>query len=94
MESLALVVAILFLSAIFCGPIALGLTYLHVRSKNGERLRRIAVGLFALGGSLTSLQFALAAVPLFPRLIGVAGLVISIIAVKKEFGGPRKLKEH
>lgn len=94
MESLALLVAFLLLSTLLSGPIALGLTYLRVRSKNGERMRKIAVALFSLWGSMSGVQFALSAFPLFVRLFGGVGVAVSLFAVKKEFGGPRKLKER
>lgn len=85
MESLALIVAILFASALLGGPIALALTFLRLKRKRNRLIKRFGVTLFATWGGLTALQFAIANVPIFPRLIGVAGLVFSILALKREF---------
>ena len=85
MESLALLVTILLLSALLSGPIAYALTYVRVRSRNGHLARRMSVTLLALWGAITALQFAISNLSFFPRIMGVAGVVISLMALKREF---------
>ena len=93
MESLALIVAILFLTALISGPIAIGLTFLHPATLRGRTIRRLFVTIFAIWGILNGIQFVLASVPLFPRLVGLMSVVTSGFAIKREFGLFRKLKE-
>lgn len=85
MESLAVLVTILLLSAVLSGPIAYGLTYVRVHSRNGFLAKRLGVTLFALWGAITAMQFAISNLALFPRIMGVAGVVISLLALKREF---------
>ncbi len=85
MESLAVLVTILLISATLSGPIALALTYLRVASKKGRIAKRFGVTLFALWGALTALQFAISNLAIFPRIMGLVGVAISIFALKREF---------
>lgn len=85
MESLAVLVTILLLSAVLSGPIAYGLTYARVHSRNGFLARRLGVTLFALWGAMTAVQFAISNLALFPRIMGVAGVLISLLALKREY---------
>ncbi|MDP1712992.1 MAG: hypothetical protein Q8K86_11125 [Candidatus Nanopelagicaceae bacterium] len=85
MESLAVLVTILLFSAVLSGPIAYGITYVRVHSRNGFLVRRLSVTLFALWGAITALQFAISNLSLFPRIMGVVGVVISLLALKREF---------
>ena len=84
MKSLALLVAILFISAIFGGPIALTLTFFHVQTRRGRLIRRIAVFTFSLWAILTGFQFLIANVPIFARFVGVAGMVFAGLAIFRE----------
>ncbi|TRZ87567.1 MAG: hypothetical protein D4R83_02130 [Streptomycetaceae bacterium] len=93
MQSLAILVAILFLSTLLSGPAAFGLTFLHPKSPQIEIIRKVGIGLLTMWGTLCGVQFTMAHVPFLVRLIGICSLVISLYTVKKEFGGPRKLKE-
>ena len=85
MESLAVLVTILLLSAVLSGPIALALTHLSAKTKAGRAVKRIAVTLLALWGTITSFQFAISRLSLFPRILGLAGVAFSILALKREF---------
>lgn len=85
MESLAVLVAILLLSAVLSGPTAYGLTHVRVHSRNGFLARRLSVTLLALWGAITAAQFAISTLALFPRIMGVAGIMISLLALKREF---------
>ena len=96
MESLAIVVAVLFLIAMFAGPIAIGLS--------SDVLTRTLCGksgfLFALLrfsrkflhiilvtlGTLVGAQFLIiSGLPLFPRLVGITAVVTSYIALRREY---------
>lgn len=88
MESLAVLVTILLVSAVLSGPIAYALTYVRVHSRNGLFARRISVTLFATWGALTALQFAISNLSFFPRIMGAAGVAISLMALKREFRAP------
>lgn len=80
-----MLVTILLLSAILSGPIAYGLTYVRVRSRNGFLARRLSVTLLALWGAIMGARFAISTLALFPRVMGVVGVVISLLALKREF---------
>jgi len=84
MKSLAVLVAILFLTSIFGGPIALGLSYFHVTSRRGRLIRRIAIFTLSLWTILTGLQFLIANVPVFVRFIGIAGMTFAGVAIFRE----------
>jgi|GEM_PF-1450658 len=84
MKSLAVLVAILFLTSIFGGPIALGLSYFHVTSRRGRIIRRVTIFTLSLWTTLTGLQFLIANVPIFVRFIGVAGMTFAGVAVFRE----------
>lgn len=94
MQSLALLVGFLFLSSLGCGPIAYWLTRIHPRSHRRDMYKKALIAILTMWGSMTGINFALAHVPIFVRLIGIFSIAISLLAVKEEFGGPRKLKEE
>lgn len=56
--------------------------------------KKIVIGLLTMWGTLTGVNFLIANVALPARLIGLFAIVTSLLAVKKEFGGPRKLREN
>ncbi len=87
MESLAVLVTILLISATLCGPIALALTYIATKTTRGRVVKRISVTVLALWGALTALQFAISNLSLFPRIMGLSGVLISIYALKREYRG-------
>lgn len=93
MESLAFIVAILFLTALISGPMALGLTYLHPNKLRGRRIKRIVITIFGIWGVLNGFQFILASLPIFPRLVGVMSVLTAAYALKREFGFHRRLNE-
>ena len=90
MESLAVLVTVLLISATLCGPIALALSYLAPKTTRGRVVKRVSVVILALWGALTALQFAISNLSLFPRIMGLSGVLISIYALKREFTGPRR----
>ena len=96
MESLAVVVAMLFLIAIFAGPISIGLSseYL-IDSFSGKfgfifsviRFFRKSLHLICVTlGTLVGVQFLMiSGLPLFPRLVGLAAVVTSYIGLRREY---------
>ncbi len=92
MKSLAILVALLLVSSLLSGPIALALTRVRTDSRNLNIIRRMAIGLLALWGTLCGVQFTLAHAPLVIHLIGIFSAGISLYTVRIEFGAPRKFK--
>ncbi len=86
MKSLAVVVAFLFITALLSGPIALALAHKRVLTRKGRLIRRSFVTMFALWGTMNGVQFTLANIPIFARLIGIMSIATSALALKKEFG--------
>lgn len=101
MESLAILVALLFIVAFLAGPIAIGLSsrrltnYLNGR-KSGEvnsiiflvldLLRKILHIFLVLLGTIIGTQFLiLQKLPLVPRLIGLFALSTSYIGLRREY---------
>ncbi|MEI7540097.1 MAG: hypothetical protein WCJ89_01310 [Actinomycetes bacterium] len=86
MESLAVVVAILFLIAIISGPIAIGISRIKTRSFIGLIFKRILHGLFILMGTMVGGQWILIpGLPLFARIVGVGSIYFCYIASRNEY---------
>lgn len=96
MESLAVLVAILFLIAIFAGPIAIVLSSQIIRGAIDRQpgfffrvidfLRKALHLLFITLGTVIGVQFLiLANLPLLPRVVGVGAIVTSYIALRREY---------
>ena len=85
-ESLVAMVVIILFTALLGGPTALLLTYVPDKPRKIRILRTIAVVLLSLVAILFSYQLTLGAdIPAFPRLIGIFGLITSILALLYEF---------
>lgn len=96
MESLAIVVVMLFLIAILAGPISIALSskflksQLHSKASLGIvilNLIRKAIHLVVVAfGNLIGVQFLLiAGLPLIPRLIGLFAVVTCYIGLRREY---------
>jgi len=86
MESLALVVTVILLTALVGGPTALLLTYVPDNPKPVRILRTIFVLILTLVSLLFGIQLVVgSAIPAFPRLIGMSAVVTSVLAVLYEF---------
>lgn len=96
MESLALVVTILFLIAIFAGPIAIFLSSQRMqRFTDSKRspvfialsiLRKSLHLLLIVAGAVVGIQFGLLAdLPLPPKFIGLASVITCYIALRREY---------
>ena len=96
MESLAIVVIILFLIAILAGPISIALSSDFLKSRLASQaslgivilnLIRKAIHLVVVAfGNLVGVQFLLiAGLPLIPRLIGLFAIVTCYIGLRREY---------
>lgn len=86
MESLVVLVTILFAIAIISGPIAIGIARIKVRTPLSLMFKRILHGLFILMGTMVGGQWILIpGLPLFPRLIGIASICLCYIGSRDEY---------
>jgi hypothetical protein len=96
MESLAVVIIILFLIALFAGPMAIVLTAdqitKNLRSKDGNifkfinLVRRLFLLVLVFLASIVGFQFlTLGELLMIPRVSGLFALVTSYIAIRREF---------
>ena len=96
MESLAIVVVMLFLIAILAGPISIALSSKFLKSRLDSKaslgivilnLIRKAIHLVVVAfGNLIGVQFLLiAGLPLIPRLIGLFAVVTCYIGLRREY---------
>ena len=96
MESLAIVVVMLFLIAILAGPISIALSSKFLKSRLESKaslgivilnLIRKAIHLVVVAfGNLIGVQFLLiAGLPLIPRLIGLFAVVTCYIGLRREY---------
>jgi hypothetical protein len=96
MESLALVVTILFLIATLAGPLSIALSSNFVKSRlEGKAalgvvilniVRKVIHLLLIAFGNLIGVQFLLiSGLPLIPRLIGLFSIVTCYIGLRREY---------
>ena len=96
MESLAIVVVMLFLIALLAGPISIGLSSRFIQSRLSSQaslgivilnLLRKAIHLILVAfGTLIGVQFLfIAGLPLIPRLIGLFSVVTCYIGLRREY---------
>ena len=91
MESLALLVGILFLCALCGGPISFLITRIKVNQglkrqyKIARAFQSLFVLFFALIVIVAGVGIAINATPIFVRLICLSGVAISILALKRQF---------
>ena len=96
MESLAIVVVMLFLIAILAGPISIALSSKFLKARLDSKaslgivilnLIRKAIHLVVVAfGNLIGVQFLLiAGLPLIPRLIGLFAVVTCYIGLRREY---------
>ena len=96
MESLAIVVVMLFLIALLAGPISIGLSSRFIQSRLSSQaslgivilnLLRKAIHLILVAfGTLIGVQFLfIAGLPFIPRLIGLFSVVTCYIGLRREY---------
>lgn len=96
MESLALVVTILFLIAVLAGPLSIALSSQLVKSRLETKsslaivilnlLRKFLHLVLVAFGNLIGVQFLfIAGLPLIPRLIGLFSVITCYIGLRREY---------
>ena len=96
MESLAIVVIVLFLIALLAGPLSIGLSSQLVKSRLETKaslaivilnlLRKFVHLILVAFGNLTGVQFLfINGLPLFPRLVGLFSIVTCYIGLRREY---------
>ena len=96
MESLAIVVVMLFLIAILAGPISIALSSKFLKSRLDSKaslgivilnlIRKVIHLVVVAFGNLIGVQFLLiAGLPLIPRLIGLFAVVTCYIGLRREY---------
>ena len=96
MESLAIVVIILFLIAMLAGPLSIGLSSQFVKSRLDTKaslgivilnlLRKFVHLILVAFGNLIGVQFLLiSGLPLIPRVIGLFSIVTCYIGLRREY---------
>jgi hypothetical protein len=96
MESLAIVVVVLFLIALLAGPLSIGLSSQFVKSRLETKtslaiviinlLRKFVHLIFVAFGNLIGVQFLfINGLPLFPRLVGLFSIVTCYIGLRREY---------
>ena len=95
MEGLAIIVAILFFLAIFCGPIGIALARIKTKSLIATFIKRIFQGIFITMGTIVGVQWLLIpGLPIAPRLIGLTSLFTCYIAIRNEYFPSFKILER
>jgi hypothetical protein len=96
MESLAIVVIVLFLIALLAGPLSIGLSSQFVKSRLETKaslaivilnlLRKFVHLILVAFGNLIGVQFLfINGLPLFPRLVGFFSIVTCYIGLRREY---------
>ncbi len=96
MESLAIVVVVLFLIAMLAGPLSIALSSQFVKSRLETKaslaivilnlLRKFVHLILVAFGNLIGVQFLfINGLPLFPRLVGLFSIVTCYIGLRREY---------
>ena len=96
MESLAIVVVVLFLIAMLAGPLSIALSSQFIKSRLETKaslaivilnlLRKFVHLILVAFGNLIGVQFLfINGLPLFPRLVGLFSIVTCYIGLRREY---------
>jgi hypothetical protein len=96
MESLAIVIVILFSTALLAGPLSIALSSNYVKSRLESKasighvilniLRKVIHLLLIAFGNLIGVQFlVITGFPLIPRLVGLFSIVTCYIGLRREY---------
>ena len=96
MESLAIVIIVLFLIALLAGPLSIAISSQFVKSRMETKaslaivilnlLRKFVHLILVAFGNLIGVQFLfISGLPLFPRLIGLFSIVTCYIGLRREY---------
>jgi hypothetical protein len=95
-ESLAIVIVILFLIALLAGPLSIGLSSQFVKSRMESKaslaivilnlLRKFIHLILVAFGNLIGVQFLfINGLPIFPKLVGLFSIVTCYIGLRREY---------
>ncbi|CAB4825221.1 unannotated protein [freshwater metagenome] len=85
MHSLAVLVAIIFLTMLLAGPIAVALTFIRIQKPVLKVIRRIAVCLLSAVGIFLGVVLLLEGVATGAKLFSLAAIAVAAYALKREF---------
>ena len=96
MESLAIVIIVLFLIALLAGPLSIAISSQFVKSRMETKaslaivilnlLRKFVHLILVAFGNLIGVQFLfISGLPLFPRVIGLFSIVTCYIGLRREY---------
>ena len=85
MESLALLVTIIFIVLILSGPLAIGLTFVKTTKRSTNTLRRIFICQFSAIGIGLGVMLLLQGIAIGAKLMALFAIAASAFALKREF---------
>jgi hypothetical protein len=85
MESLALLVVIIFLVLILSGPLAIGLTFIKTTKRSTNTLRRVFICQFSAIGIGLGVMLLLQGIAIGAKLMALFAIAASAYALKREF---------
>ena len=85
MYSLAVLVAIIFLIAVFAGPISFALTFIPGDGTNRKMIRRAPILVLTFMGLVVCTQLIIVSVPLLGKIVALFGLATTYLALRREF---------
>ena len=85
MESLALLVVIIFLVLILSGPLAIGLTFIKTTKRSMNTLRRVFICQFSAIGIGLGVMLLLQGIAIGAKLMALFAIAASAYALKREF---------
>ena len=92
MESLALVVGIIFLVAMTAGPLALGISFIPTGKYLPLLAKRILVAILSVAASMTGALIVVSSVAIGIRFLGLVGLSCASFSVYRAFQTPKITK--
>jgi hypothetical protein len=85
MESLALLVTIIFIVLILSGPLAIGLTFIKTTKRSTNTLRRVFICQFSAIGIGLGVMLLLQGIAIGAKLMALFAIAASAYALKREF---------
>ena len=85
MESLALLVTIIFIVLILSGPLAIALTFVKTTKRWANILKRIFICQFSAIGIGLGVMLLLQGIPVGTKLLALSAIAVSAYALKREF---------
>jgi len=85
MESLALLVSIIFVVLILSGPLAIGLTFVKTTKRSTNTLRRVFICQFSAIGIGLGVMLLLQGIAIGAKLMALFAIAASAFALKREF---------